>query len=452
MAAIVTEDAEPCSLSLSLYNGRMDSGLPPIAALRAAYRERAADPVEMTYAALSRANANAGRNTYISSDRDWTLNEARQLARRPDAAEQLPLFGIPVALKDCFDLEGFPTSIGSKFYAAHHGAAFRDSWVAARLRAAGAVITGKTHLHQLAYGITGENPDYGDCLQPTNASLLTGGSSSGSAAAVQEGSALAAIGTDTGGSVRLPAALSGLAGYRASLGVGNWRGGWHLSPTFDTIGWLFRELRDAPRLAEALFDLPAETPLTTQPKVGVLAGPLLEDCEPAVHSAMAEWQERLLAVGATLQPIAPAFWRGAWDIYAPIQAHEAAHLHAGHFDRFDPAIAARLEWGASVSEEAILELRARHVEFRTEMEQLFTQVDFVLAPATPVTRLVAGADHTDARARILRHTTPASLGGNPALVLPSSACGVQLMAARGNDRTLLRCAAQLGDALAAERS
>ena len=87
-----------------------------------------------------------------------------------------------------------------------------------QLRAAGAVIVGKTHLHPLAYGITGENPEFGDCVQPRDSGALTGGSSSGAAASVQEGSAVAAIGTDTGGSIRAPAALCGLAGYRATLG------------------------------------------------------------------------------------------------------------------------------------------------------------------------------------------------------------------------------------------
>jgi Asp-tRNA(Asn)/Glu-tRNA(Gln) amidotransferase A subunit family amidase len=114
--------------------------------------------------------------------------------------------------------------------------------VAARLRQAGAVIMGKTHLHQLAYGITGENSEYGDCVQPENPQALTGGSSSGSAASVQEGSAVAAIGTDTGGSIRVPAALCGLAGYRSSLGLGGaqaWEGGLHLAVSFDTLGWLF---------------------------------------------------------------------------------------------------------------------------------------------------------------------------------------------------------------------
>ena len=131
--------------------------------------------------------------------------------------------------------------------------------MAARLRAQGAIIIGKTHMHPLAYGITGENPDYGDCVQPRDARRLTGGSSSGAAASVQEQSAFAAIGTDTGGSVRAPAALCGLAGYRASVELAHqtklWRGGVHLAPTFDTLGWLFQDLRDAPLLAEALFDL-----------------------------------------------------------------------------------------------------------------------------------------------------------------------------------------------------
>ena len=134
------------------------------------------------------------------------------------------------------------------FYRDRDGKATRDSWLVERLRASGAVIVGKTHLHPLAYGITGENPEYGDCAQPRDSGGLTGGSSSGAAASVQEGSAVVAIGTDTGGSVRAPAALCGLAGYRATLGRGNWRGGAHLAESFDTFGWLFRDLEDAPFL------------------------------------------------------------------------------------------------------------------------------------------------------------------------------------------------------------
>lgn len=420
----------------------------PIAALLAAYRSGETGPVAETRAAFARANANAGRNTYITLHPDWTLTEAQRQTSR--AGENLPLFGVPVALKDCFDLAGFPTTSGSRFYAAHNPVACADSWLAARLRSAGAVITGKTHLHQLTYGITGENRDYGDCLQPADPARLTGGSSSGSAASIQEGSALAAIGTDTGGSIRAPAALCGLAGYRASLGLGDWAGGYHLAPSFDTIGWLFRDLRDAPLLANALFDLPPENPLPAEIRIGVLTGPLLDSCDPDVLRALNLWKDRLLRLAdhdtrtqVRLEPFNPTFWLDAWDIYAPIQAAEAAQLHTGFYQEFEPAIAARLAWGASLTGDQIARFRQRHAAFREQHAQLFRRFDFLLAPATPTSRLLAGADHTDARARILRLTTPASLGGNPAVVLPSSLCGLQLLAAHNDDRRLLRFAALL---------
>lgn len=425
----------------------------PIAALLAASQSGAADPLAQAQRALECANGNAGRNTYLARDPAWTLAEARRQMDRAAAGDHpLPLFGIPVSLKDCFDLAGFPTSCGSKFYATHPPTASpaADSWVAARLRRAGAIITGKTHLHQLAYGITGENPDYGDCRQPANPALLTGGSSSGAAASVQEGSALAAIGTDTGGSIRTPAALCGLAGYRASLGLGGWEGGYHLAPTFDTIGWLFRDLRDAPLLAETLFDLPPERETPATFRIGVLTGPLLDECDAAVQQSMRRWKDRLRSAQADLLPMNPAFWAGAWDIYAPIQAWEAAQIHEGHFQQFDPGIASRLAWGASLDASALDEFRRRHTEFRDRVEALFLECDFLLAPATPVSELVAGEDQTSARARILRHTTPASLAGLPAVVFPDPHCGVQLMAAHHDDRRLLRFAAQLGDRLADE--
>src|ERR1700753_2075050 len=217
----------------------------------------ARDPVALAEEALSHANSNAGRNVYLAMEQQRTLEEVKALnARFPTRP---PLFGVPIAIKDCFDVAGYPTTCGSRFYAAQNGFAATDSAVVTRLRPDGAVMTGKTHLHQLAYGITGENSEYGNCLQPRDAALLTGGSSSGSAASVQEGSAVAAIGTDTGGSIRVPAALCGLDGYRSTLGLGgeqNWQGGLHLAASFDTIGWLFRDLRDAPVLGAALFDLP----------------------------------------------------------------------------------------------------------------------------------------------------------------------------------------------------
>ncbi|MFP5230814.1 MAG: amidase [Acidobacteriota bacterium] len=452
MAPILPDLRKGARGKSAAYNVRMPPQPSPLAALLAAYRSGTTDPLSEVRRRLAHANGNASRNTYITRDETWTISEAQRQVDRAGAGASLPLFGVPVSLKDCFDLAGFPTSSGSIFYAARRAKAAADSWVAGRLREAGAVIMGKAHLHQLAYGITGENGDYGDSLQAENPAFLTGGSSSGAVASIQEGSALAAIGTDTGGSVRGPAALSGLTGYRASLGIGDWSGGDHLAPSFDTIGWLCRDLRDLPRLAEALFDLPAERPISATPRIGVLTGPMPDSCDPEVLRSLQTWQERLRRAHAQLEPFDAPFWAEAWDIYAPIQAHEAAQIHAGLYDHFDPVIAARLAWGAAITEDEMQGLRQRHAVFCVKHEQLFQQFDFLLAPISPVRRLLAGADHTESRARLLRFTTPASLGGNPAVVLPSPECGLQLLAARDDDRRLLRFAAILGEQLAAEES
>jgi aspartyl-tRNA(Asn)/glutamyl-tRNA(Gln) amidotransferase subunit A len=284
--------------------------------------------------------------------------------------------------------------------------------------------------------------------------LLTGGSSSGSAASVQEGSAVAAIGTDTGGSIRVPAALCGLAGYRASIDLahqrGLWRGGVHLSQAFDTLGWLFRDLRDAPLLAEELFGLQAPAKAAkAKVRIGCVAAEFLQDCDPTVLDGFAKWQQRLRERGAEIVPFDSAFWEEAMAIYAPIQAHEAAVIHTastgGDFSHFEKSIAQRLAWGASISAAELDQFRARHVAFRDRMDALLHEHDFLIAPCAPVCRLVAGADHTNTRRAILRHTTPESLAGVPVVTLPAEGgAGVQLVAARGADVRLLAYAAVLG--------
>ena len=410
-----------------------------------------ADPAAPARAAFARANSNAGHNVYLAMDQERTLAEAEALSGsflKPE--ERSPLFGVPVAIKDCFDVAGFPTTCGSRFYAAKLGVAQADSTVAARLRQAGAVIMGKTHLHQIAYGITGESKDYGDCLQPRDPLQLTGGSSSGSAASVQEGSAVAAIGTDTGGSIRIPAALCGLAGYRSTLGLGGeeaWKGGWHLAASFDTLGWLFRDLRDGPALAAALLGVrPAAPPKDVI--VAAVAGPFLDDCEPAVREMYTSWQETLRSEDSQIETFAPDFWADTREIFGGIQAHEAAAIHRGNFEHFEKTIADRLAWGASLSTATIEDLRKRHVAFRANMDRLLEQYDFLMLPCAPISAIPAGMNHSASRLSILRYTTPISLAGMPAVVLAAPGGGVQLVAARGNDARLLAFAASLktGDA------
>ena len=405
----------------------------------------ARDPVAFAKEAFARANSNAGRNVYLAMNQQRTLEEAEALkARFP---KRPLLFGVPIAIKDCFDVAGYPTTCGSRFYAAQNGFAPTDSAVVARLRQAGAVIMGKTHLHQLAYGITGENSEYGNCVQPRDPPLLTGGSSSGSAASVQEGSAVAAIGTDTGGSIRVPAALCGLAGYRSTLGLSGaqmWDGGTHLAVSFDTIGWLFRDLRDGPALAAALFGLEPVAPARSV-SIAAVGDSFLHDCEPAVLEVYKNWRTELRRSGAHIHDFEPDFWNDSREIFFGIQAHEASALHRGNFDHFERPIAERLAQGALLSDATIADLRRRHAAFRQRMDELLQQHDFLMLPCAPMSALPDGADHSITRPKILRYTTPASLAGTPAVVLAKPGGGVQLIAARGSDARLLAFTASLGE-------
>jgi aspartyl-tRNA(Asn)/glutamyl-tRNA(Gln) amidotransferase subunit A len=456
----------------------MSVAISPLQELRAALYSGEITPRAAVEQALARANSNSGRNVYIAMNAEAALREAEQLPRRFPSSAKPPLYGLPVSLKDCFGLAGFVTTDGTHYYAERNAPAPEDSAVAARLRSQGAIIVGKTHMHPLAYGITGENPDYGDCRQPRNSALLTGGSSSGAAASVQEGSAVAAIGTDTGGSIRAPAALCGLTGYRASIELATnspvasrpptnspvgaglappgvnfkhnlWRGAVHLAPSFDTLGWLFRDLRDGPLLGEALFGLEVPASSELQVRIGVVANQFLQDCEPQILNAFTQWQERQSELGAALTPIDTTYWEDAMTIYAPIQASEAAAIHTattrGDFSHFEPTIAQRLTWGASIPPSELHEFRQSHATFREKTDALFRNHDFLILPCAPTAQLAAGADHTNTRKAILRYTTPFSLAGVPVVTLPAQGgAGVQLAAARGADAQLLAYAAQLG--------
>ncbi len=438
----------------------------PLNALQQALTAGKATPATVAEEVNAHANGNASRNSYTWFDAEALRRQARALAsslRRPS------LWAVPVSLKDCFDLAGAPTSCGTRVYA-QRGVRNADSAMARSLETAGALITGKTHLQPLAYGITGENPEYGDCLQPREATLLTGGSSSGAAASVQEGSALAAIGTDTGGSIRVPAALCGLVGYRAShrLAAGWWPGAWrgavHLAPSFDTLGFLLRDPRDAAALAQALFRVPLGEALRA-PRIGCVQSSWLGDCDEQVGTALEAWKRQLAELGAGVSEYDPAGfaaahaeahgWETAVATFSGIQAQEAAAVHAGHYEHFEPAIRDRLLRGASLSRAELDRLRGRLAAFRAGMRGLLARFDLLMMPCAPLSRLPARADHSSTRPRILRYTTPFSLAGLPVLCLPGemigapAGTGVQLAAAEGADAMLLAFAAAVGNSLAA---
>jgi Asp-tRNA(Asn)/Glu-tRNA(Gln) amidotransferase A subunit family amidase len=420
--------------------------------VRAALVKGSETPGSLAGQAMTRANGNESRNSYLWQNAEWTRGEAvrAEAMLRGSGGHfgdgRSAWWGVPVSVKDCFDLSGSPTSCGTFLYRDLNGIATRDAWIVDRLRAAGAVITGKTHLHPLAYGITGENPDYGDCLQPRDRTALTGGSSSGAAASVQEGSAVFGIGTDTGGSVRSPAALCGLAGYRASLGLGDWSGGTHLAQTFDTMGCLFRDLEDAPLLAD-LFAPADPAPRAPFTRFAMVDDAFLYDCDPGIVECMHATVRKLESLGLQASRVDTAWWADAYEIFAPIQAFEAAKIHAGHFAQIEPSIRERLEWGAGLGPYEIAALRGRHREFRARIDSLLAEHELLLMPAAPLGRLDAGADHSQTRARMLRYTTPFSLSGSPVISIPCETGGMQLAAAHGRDVALLKFAAKLGSVI-----
>lgn len=427
----------------------MAAPLGNIRSLRSALANKLIVPTRLAEAALDHSNQNPGQNTYLWQDPSWTRDEAARAEAMPSGTGggfgdgRDTLWGLPVSVKDCFDLAGWPTSCGTKFYRDRDGMAERDSWVVERLRAAGAVITGKTHLHPLAYGITGENPEFGDCLQPGNARALTGGSSSGACASVMEGSAVAAIGTDTGGSIRVPAALCGLAGYRASLGRGNWRGGAHLAASFDTLGWLFADLEEAPLLG-GFFAEREPVHIRACEHFAIVGEGFLHDCEQEIWDSYRQTIRGLESLGLQSTEIDVGWWSEAQEIFAPIQAWEAAGYHRGNFSAFEAAIRERLEWGARITLDEIATLRGRHEDFKARMDALFAEHELVMLPAAPIARLAAGADHSNTRKRLLRYTAPFSLAGVPAVTIPCDPGGMQLAAGREQDEALLQLAALVG--------
>jgi Asp-tRNA(Asn)/Glu-tRNA(Gln) amidotransferase A subunit family amidase len=389
--------------------------------------------------ALEQANSSPAKNTYVSIDEADV--EEQLSAPNPATEERRLLRGIPISVKDCFDVRGYRTSVGSKYYFEAGGIKSEDSALVRRLRAAGATIMGKTHLNQLAYGLTGENEDFGNCVQCDRPDLLTGGSSSGAAASVLEGSAMAAIGTDTGGSIRFPSSLCSLFGYRASLGTGSWAGGHHLSESFDTIGFLFRHLKDAQLLGKAILDIPIEPETGGTVRIGLVNSDFYADAEPEIIAGLKKWKEHFR--GCEFETFDGSVLAGSLDLYRALMAHEAAGYHAGHFDEFEKPIAERLRWGSALSEDRIKELRRHHLASKEQIGALFDQFDFLLLPVAPLSALANGADHGPIRDKMLRYTTPASIGGLPCLALPNETGGCQLLGPAGGDAKVLAFAARL---------
>jgi aspartyl-tRNA(Asn)/glutamyl-tRNA(Gln) amidotransferase subunit A len=209
------------------------------------------------------------------------------------------------------------------------------------------------------------------------------------------------------------------------------------------MGWLFRDLEDAPLLAVPF--APAEPASQFRfTRFATIADSFLHDCEPEIVDSFHATIGELESLGLERRTFDPAWWADSAEIFAPIQASEAARLHAGHFGQIQSVIRERLEWGGHIAPAEIAALRQRHAEFNARMDELFAAHQLLLLPCAPVARLAAGADHSKTRVRLLRYTTPFSLAGVPTVAIPCALGGMQLAAARNCDDPLLHLAAKLG--------
>ncbi len=343
--------------------------------------------------------------------------KAELVARFAAAPRGTPLGGVPFFAKDLFDFAGTPTLAGTTFLDEVRPTPAHDGAFARALRAAGAVFVGKTQLHEAAYGITGENPHYGDCEHPHFTGRTTGGSSSGSAAVVAADIVPLALGSDTGGSVRVPAAFCGLYGFRLTPGSPWIRDAFPLAPTFDTAGWFTANATDMRAALGTLVDLQVSP---RAPRGLYLEfGQLDRDVALACRTAAARLAP---PADATTRDDLLAAFAPALEAYHTIVALEAWHAHrdwAQRFrERYDPVVWQRLIRVNTITRAQTEAADATLRSVRAFWAKYFARHDFLILPASPMPAPTKADCTADTRARVLTLTAPASLGGCPALTVP----------------------------------
>ncbi len=379
------------------------------------------------------AERNPSINAYITVLADRALAQARQadaeLARGKDRG---PLHGVPLSLKDLIDLREVPTTAASHVREGH--VAGEDSPVAARLREAGAVFLGKANLHEFAFGTTNEDSAFGLVRHPLDPHRSPGGSSGGSAASVLDGMAYASIGTDTGGSIRIPSAACGLVGLKPSIGEVPVDGVVPLSATMDHVGPLCRSVEDA----RILFDVlrggagqPRQASTVKGLRVGVLRGYFTALLDPQVALAFDATCAALADAGAIVDEVEITHAGDIAPVYLQIVLAEAAAFHAktleSHADAYTPNVRIRLEMGRYIlAEDYVRALTGRKVLI-AEVDAALRGRDILVLPTlgVPATRLGAttvkiGGIDEPVRNITLMLTQLFNVTGHPAITLP---CG-----------------------------
>jgi aspartyl-tRNA(Asn)/glutamyl-tRNA(Gln) amidotransferase subunit A len=373
-------------------------------------------------------------------------DEARAQARAADqdiasGRYRGPLHGVPISLKDLIDLRGTPTTAASRVRRGHVAA--RDSVVSARLRAAGAVFVGKTNLHEFALGTTNEDSAYGPVHHPLDPARSPGGSSGGSAAAILADMCYASIGSDTGGSIRIPAAACGLVGLKPAFGEIPIGGVVPLSATLDHVGPLCRSVEDAGILHQILAGVSHPAPMAPRAidglRLGIPRAYFFDLLDPEIAARFEEACDRLMRAGVDLVDVTIPHAADAPTIYVHVALPEAAACHARTLERqpeaYTPNVRLRLEMARYIlGEDYVRALRGRDVLIR-ETNAALHGLDGLLLPTLPVPAVTLGAamvsvgkSEEPVRAITLRLTQPFNITGHPAITMPCGRTGSGLPA------------------------
>jgi aspartyl-tRNA(Asn)/glutamyl-tRNA(Gln) amidotransferase subunit A len=376
-----------------------------------------------------------------------------------------PLHGIPVSLKDLIDVAGVPTTAASRLRAHHRAAA--DAEVVSRLRAAGAVIVGKCNLHEFAFGTTSEDSAWGPVHHPLDLRRSAGGSSGGSAAAVATGMSTVSVGTDTGGSIRIPAAACGCVGLKPTFGEIPLDGIVPLSRSLDHVGPIARTVNDTWIAYHALAGRPRTEPLHPDNRIapgrvrlGLVRRHFTDMIDAEVRLAFDAELQRLQQAGATVVEAAVPHAADVAAVYLHIQLPEASAYHATALEAspgdYTAPVRLRLELGRYVLAEDYVRAQQGRAVLTAEVEAALAGVDALILPALPIPAPVLGATSVTVghrsepvRALMLRQTQLFDLTGHPALTIPCERsagglpCGWQLVGRRHATPDLLRLAYSL---------
>ncbi|MBY5779399.1 amidase [Rhizobium leguminosarum] len=371
------------------------------------------------------------------------------------------LEGIPVAVKDLFDTAGLATRYGSPAYSENMPSA--DAEVIRTLRKRGAAIIGKTTTHEFAWGVTTASEHFGDTLNPRDHSKIPGGSSGGMAAAIAYGTVSAGLGTDTGGSVRIPAALCGVVGFKPTYGLLSTQGVFPLAPSLDHVGVMGRSVGDVEIVASALGIRSDTAPRTSRYRIGIAGKtndvPISSDVQRSLEKArvILEPHYDVVEVGDL-----PSFKRG-FEVFAGIVLAEGGMVHFSRHDReyvkasYGSETASRLAIAEQTTIGTYADSQQARRAFVHQLDNAMADLDFMLLPTCPCTAPALGADRItmdswsgSIREALMIYTAPFNLAGMPALSLPTFQAeadgmpvGLQIAARRGGDYGLLAFASEV---------